>query len=604
MQSRPLRCFVSLPKSTGIYSNVQRVIVSAAAKVGFAVDAKRLPGTWEQALMDEALAEELERADIVIGDVSERVTKVLVEIAKANALHKPIVLLVRKEDSTLFFSTNLGHPLIVYDQAAKNWAQLERNLQTAFQEFRDSPPLPKASHGARDLSNVIVDWDRIGPREFENLCHELLTQLGFRSVDWLMKSSEFDSVAELRRKDPDGFEFSELWMIVFANGKKSLDIVEMAILEPDYFLHRIIRGSERLTNQASSIGTSAPITLLVISTRDDDTGIIERISRARKVSSHRPNNLPALRVRTWDRNYLTALVHQSPQIGYKYFSDDSRARAEFRKTNEQLYRENVDLTGRQALLIAELESEKTKRARAERDAVWRDISFAAAHKIGNPVFAIETNLDPLKRRIASQKIDDALSIVDEIHVSIEKAKGIVGQFKSLTHVANISPQPIAIREVILESVRAMGKSGVNFEVSCASDIFVLADRERLVECFDELTSNAIHWMKKSNKKIVIEVRSSFPQKPPQALAENKKLVLINFRDNGEGVPIEKKAKIFDAFYTTRTQGAGLGLALVRLIVERHGGAVSEIGVPGQGADFEIFLPAAVGAILIEKKKEN
>jgi signal transduction histidine kinase len=59
-----------------------------------------------------------------------------------------------------------------------------------------------------------------------------------------------------------------------------------------------------------------------------------------------------------------------------------------------------------------------------------------------------------------------------------------------------------------------------------------------------------------------------------------------------GVPLENKAKIFDAFYSTYHHGTGLGLALVRRIVEGHGGTVRECGLPGEGADFEIYLPLA------------
>jgi signal transduction histidine kinase len=66
--------------------------------------------------------------------------------------------------------------------------------------------------------------------------------------------------------------------------------------------------------------------------------------------------------------------------------------------------------------------------------------------------------------------------------------------------------------------------------------------------------------------------------------------LIHFKDNGLGIKIENKEKIFDAFVSTRNHGTGLGLALVRRIIEGHGGAVSEIGIPSEGADFEIYLP--------------
>src|SRR5205814_10591574 len=65
---------------------------------------------------------------------------------------------------------------------------------------------------------------------------------------------------------------------------------------------------------------------------------------------------------------------------------------------------------------------------------------------------------------------------------------------------------------------------------------------------------------------------------------------IAIMDNGPGVPDEMKAKIFEPLFTTRSGGTGWGLVIAREIVEKHGGAISEEGVHGQGARFVIRLP--------------
>jgi nitrogen fixation/metabolism regulation signal transduction histidine kinase len=107
---------------------------------------------------------------------------------------------------------------------------------------------------------------------------------------------------------------------------------------------------------------------------------------------------------------------------------------------EELYQENVDLNRRLTITVAVLNDEKNKRVRAERDAFWKDISFSAAHKMGNPMFAIETNLDPLKRRIEDGRVSEAVKVVQSIRNSVEKAKGIVARFKSLTVAQQIRPR--------------------------------------------------------------------------------------------------------------------------------------------------------------------
>jgi len=128
---------------------------------------------------------------------------------------------------------------------------------------------------------------------------------------------------------------------------------------------------------------------------------------------------------------------------------------------------------------------------------------------------------------------------------------------------------------------------------------VIGDPDRLAECFDELTSNATHWLDKPEKKIDIQVVQPAPTPVPQSVDSSKPYVLIRFRDNGTGVPLENKSKIFDAFFMTREHGTGLGLAVVRRIIEGHAGAIFETGRPGEGADFEIYLPSAATAAEVQ-----
>jgi signal transduction histidine kinase len=306
----------------------------------------------------------------------------------------------------------------------------------------------------------------------------------------------------------------------------------------------------------------------------------------------RSSVVASFRFRLWDRNYLTGLVYQFPQIGFKYFSDEGRAQSKYRKTSEELYRENLDLTRRLTSTLAALSDEKNKRVRAERDAVWKDISFSAAHKMGNPIFAIETNLDPLRRRINDGRVHEATKVVDSIRSSIEKAKGIVEQFKSLTVAQQIRPVPTRLKPLLDEACSVAAAEGVVCSVECPPDLLLLGDPERLSECFDELVTNAMRWFDKTEHKITVMVTQPGSDIPAEQLDSTLSYALIHFRDNGVGVPLENKTKIFDAFFSTYHHGTGLGLALVRRIIEGHGGAISECGLPGEGADFEIYLPIA------------
>ncbi len=102
--------------------------------------------------------------------------------------------------------------------------------------------------------------------------------------------------------------------------------------------------------------------------------------------------------------------------------------------------------------------------------------------------------------------------------------------------------------------------------------------------------NATHWFDKPEKKIEIEVTSPATERVPDFVDTSKKYVVIHVRDNGAGITGSEKNRIFDAFYTKHQHGTGLGLALVRRIIDGHGGGIVETGTLGKGADFEVYLP--------------
>ena len=160
-----------------------------------------------------------------------------------------------------------------------------------------------------------------------------------------------------------------------------------------------------------------------------------------------------IRLRVWDQHYLTSLVQRYPHISYKYFSEEGRIRSKTRKTYEELYKEHSNLVVRQANLITDLEEEKNRRVRAERDSVWKDISFSAAHKIGNPIFAIETDLDPLLKRIREDRKPEAEEVVTNIRSSVEKAKAFVEQFKSLAKAQEISTVYSLLKPILVSHQR-------------------------------------------------------------------------------------------------------------------------------------------------------
>jgi signal transduction histidine kinase len=570
-------------------TTVVETVREAIKASGFRI-VKPTQGATDTAITGSS-AEAIARADCLVADVTGSAPNVFYELGLAQALGKAAFVLTQDPDLSLPVDVLGISGVFFYEPSQEGLQSLAQGVNSMLRDFQRSARGPRFLLGARSRNLFVVDWELLNREEVENLCLELLTQMGFRRVEWEKETPEIDVIAELPKKDPDGFEYRELWLVSLGRNVPPDELLDILSHDPEFFLRRVLRYNEKLALllKRQQFG-EVPITFLLVTLGavpiQDELFPLENIARRRSSS------LGNARFRVWDRNYLTGLVYQFPQIGFKYFSDEGRAQSKYRKTPEELYRENVDLTRRLTTTVAELKDEKNKRVRAERDAVWKDISFAAAHKMGNPIFAIETNLDPLARRIGDGRVSDAIEVVQSIRNSVEKAKSIVAQFKSLTIAQQIRPVPTRLKTLIEDACSVAISEGVTCLIECPADLHIIGDPERLGECFDELVRNAMHWFDKADRRIEVMVSQPNPGLLVEQLDSAVSYALIHFRDNGVGVPLENKAKIFDAFYSTYHHGTGLGLALVRRIVEGHRGTVRECGLPGEGADFEIYLPLA------------
>jgi signal transduction histidine kinase len=111
---------------------------------------------------------------------------------------------------------------------------------------------------------------------------------------------------------------------------------------------------------------------------------------------------------------------------------------------------------------------------------------------------------------------------------------------------------------------------------------ILADRVQLQQVFMNLMLNAIEAMKESGGELTVKSELEDSQ------------LQFSVTDTGAGLPTEKMEQIFAAFYTTKPQGSGMGLAISRSIVESHGGRLWATANDGQGATFHFTLPIQAG----------
>jgi signal transduction histidine kinase len=179
-------------------------------------------------------------------------------------------------------------------------------------------------------------------------------------------------------------------------------------------------------------------------------------------------------------------------------------------------------------------------------------------------------------RRGTEKIIEAGAIASEI----------INRLRSLYKKAPPKREMVAINEVIAEMVLLLRGEANEYAVSIRTDLAadlpkITADRVQLQQVLMNLMLNAIEAMKKTGG--VLTVKSQ--------LREDGQ-VEISVNDTGPGLPLGKADQIFDAFFTTKPQGSGMGLAISKSIVESQGGRIWANGDGGRGATFHFTLPAA------------
>jgi signal transduction histidine kinase len=166
------------------------------------------------------------------------------------------------------------------------------------------------------------------------------------------------------------------------------------------------------------------------------------------------------------------------------------------------------------------------------------------------------------------------------------ASEIINRLRSLYKKSSPKRELVAINEVIGEMVGMLGSEARRHGVSVDTDLkdglpMIVADRVQIQQVLMNLMLNGIEVTKDTGG--VVRVKSQ--------LGEDGQIE-ISVDDTGPGLPLGNADQIFDAFFTTKPQGSGMGLAISKSIVESHGGRIWANGDGGRGATFHFTLPAA------------
>jgi C4-dicarboxylate-specific signal transduction histidine kinase len=271
-----------------------------------------------------------------------------------------------------------------------------------------------------------------------------------------------------------------------------------------------------------------------------------------------------------------------------------RARDDLRKTVQELQKSN------EALQTESLERKHAEEARREAQAelarvsrvtTMGELTASLAHEVNQPIAAAVTNANTCLRWLTRDRPDveearaAAMRIVKDGTRAAEIVKRVRLLFKKSTPQRELADVNEAIREMIVLLRSEATRYNITVRMELAADLpRIMGDRVQLQQVLMNLIVNGIDAMREVDGTRELAVKSQRTEKEE---------VLVSVSDTGVGLPPQQADQIFNAFFTTKPHGTGMGLRISRSILEAHGGRLWAADNSPRGASFHFALPTKV-----------
>jgi two-component system sensor histidine kinase HydH len=237
----------------------------------------------------------------------------------------------------------------------------------------------------------------------------------------------------------------------------------------------------------------------------------------------------------------------------------------------------------EVLLIRDLTAVKSlekELQRSERLAALGKMAAGVAHELRNPLSSVKGLAVLLKSQLAATGC--GVETADILVKEVERLNRSIGELLDYAKPGQLERVPTAIDEIIKKTVSLVQVDAESYKISIvqglAADLpLVHVDRDKLNQVLLNLLLNAIQAMPNGG---VLTVRTEY----------DGGMVVISIRDSGVGIPPENLQRVFDPYFTTKSNGTGLGLALSAKIVEEHGGAIKIFSTPHEFTEIRVILP--------------
>jgi two-component system, NtrC family, nitrogen regulation sensor histidine kinase NtrY len=236
-------------------------------------------------------------------------------------------------------------------------------------------------------------------------------------------------------------------------------------------------------------------------------------------------------------------------------------------------------------MVEELTESVNLLAKSERESAWREMAKQVAHEIKNPLTPMKLSVQHLQRawKEKSPNLDSIMQKFSQTLIEqIDTLSNIATEFSNFAKMPRANNELVDLSSILKNVVTLYGESesvAITYYEHRSGPYTVYSDKEQLIRVFSNLLKNAIQSIPDTHEGHVhVEMK-----------IENKNII-VSVKDNGIGISATEKEKIFTPNFTTKSGGTGLGLAMVKNIVEQASGEIWFGTVVNEGTTFFVSLP--------------
>jgi C4-dicarboxylate-specific signal transduction histidine kinase len=228
-------------------------------------------------------------------------------------------------------------------------------------------------------------------------------------------------------------------------------------------------------------------------------------------------------------------------------------------------------------------------AHVNRVSTMGQLATSIAHEVNQPLSGVIANAEACLRWLGrgTPDLDSARRSVKWIIEDGNRASEVIRRVRTLANKTGNEKVPLNVNDLIGETIALLQRELNNHRVALRTELAaalpaILGDRVQLQQVLINLVMNGLEAMQSvTDRPRDLVIRSH---------GGEDQLVLVAVTDSGAGISAENADRLFNAFFTTKSSGMGMGLSICRSIIEAHGGRMSAANNAGPGARFEFTLP--------------